>query len=64
MSPEEHKAHHVILDQNLHELFADFIKHNARPTDERSNFGFTARTIGELISWSYTQTKNPTEEKQ
>lgn len=50
---EEHKQRHLELHKMLDELGADFIRH----TDKLPS----KSTIMELMTWSFEQTKNPTE---
>ena len=54
MKTEEHKLRHISLHKNLDELMADFILHTKKLLSETS--------IMEFLEWSYTQTKEPTEE--
>ena len=50
---ESHKKRHIELHQYLDELVADFINHTEKRPSETS--------VMELMSWSFEQTKIPTE---
>ena len=53
---EEHLQRHLELHNMLDELSADFIRHtNKLPSNS---------TMMELMTWSFEQTKNPSEEEQ
>jgi hypothetical protein len=53
MTKEEHIKRHLELHSYLDELIADFIRHTDKlPSDTK---------ITELMKWSYSQTKEPTE---
>jgi len=54
---EKHKKRHIELHKALDELFADYIGHH--PNEIR----FTEIPLKELLTWSFEQTKNPTDEK-
>ena len=54
MKIEEHKLIHISLHKNLDELIADFIFHTEKLLSETS--------VMEFLEWSYTQTKEPTED--
>ena len=56
MTPEEHKARHVLLHKHLDELFADWITHEPSAS-------FSCPLI-DLINWSHGQTRQPTESAQ
>jgi hypothetical protein len=60
VTPEEHKTRHVELHRNLDELWADWLRHNLKTGPEFR--GMDNVTVGELIRWSFAQTRNPTEE--
>lgn len=51
-----HRARHITLHRYLDELWADWLRHSAEPFR-----GMDEVTVGELIRWSYEQTKSPTE---
>jgi len=53
MTTEEHRLKHVSLHENLDELIADFISHTGKLPSKTN--------LIELIVWSLTQTKEPTE---
>ena len=53
MSQEEHRACHVELHKKLDELLADFIAQTGKTPSET--------TVMEFLTWSFEQTKNPTE---
>lgn len=53
MSQEEHKARHVELHKKLDELLADFIEQTGKTPSET--------TVMEFLTWSFEQTKQPTE---
>lgn len=53
MTQEKHKERHLILHKELDELVADFISH----TDKLPS----TSTIMDLMTWSFEQTKNPTD---
>lgn len=55
MTLEEHRARHQELHRMLDELVADFINHQPR-----ERHGFLDVTIGELMEWSFEQSKDPT----
>ena len=52
---EEHIKRHELLHKSLDELLADFIAHTGKLPSQT--------TILELTSWSYKQTKDPTESR-
>lgn len=54
MDKKEHIEHHERLHKALDELSADFIRHIGKLPSKT--------TLRELMSWSYKQTKEPTEE--
>jgi len=58
MTPEEHKARHVMLHRHLDELFADFIDHHP---DEHH---FMEMPLMRFIDWSFEQTKEPTPDRK
>lgn len=51
LTPEQHKARHVELHNNLDELVADFIKNTTKLPSKT--------TLLEFMSWSHEQTKEP-----
>jgi hypothetical protein len=53
MTREEHKERHILLHRELDELIADFISCTKQSLN---NY-----TIKDFLTWSYEQTKNPTE---
>lgn len=53
MSQEEHKARHVELHKKLDELLADFIEQTGKTPSKT--------TVMEFLTWSFEQTKQPTE---
>lgn len=55
MTTEEHKQRHIELHKSLDELIADFVYNNSDLTT------FTDQPIMALMTWSYQQTLNPTE---
>jgi hypothetical protein len=55
LTPEAHKARHVLLHKALDELVADWINHHPQGT------ALQQTSIMTLIQWSHTQTVNPTE---
>lgn len=55
LTPDEHRARHVLLHQMLDELFADYIM--CHPKQHR----FMELTIGELLDWSSNQAICPDE---
>lgn len=54
LTPDEHRARHLLLHAMLDELVADWLSHNryARPSTS---------AVSELIAWSYVQTIAPSE---
>jgi hypothetical protein len=53
LTPEQHKARHQLLHENLDELIADWIwQTDALPSKN---------TVLDLMKWSHEQTKNPTD---
>ena len=52
MRGKEHIKRHKELHRSLDELLADWIKHTENLPSQHN--------IGELLKWSYEQTKNPT----
>ena len=57
MKTKEHKQRHIELHKSLDELFADYIHHNPE------EIKFTEMPFIKLMTWSYEQTKNPTDIK-
>ena len=55
MKTEEHKERHKELHNMLDELIADFISHTEKLPSKT--------TLNELMTWSFEQTKNPTDLK-
>jgi hypothetical protein len=53
LTPEQHKARHKLLHENLDELIADWIWQTKALPSKNS--------ILDLIEWSYQQTSNPTD---
>lgn len=54
MNKKEHMERHKVLHKELDELVSDFIGHTK---------GLPSKTtVLELMSWSFEQTKNPTED--
>jgi len=51
MTPEEHKARHIMLHKHFDELLADWIDHT-RSLPSTS-------TVKDLMEWSFEQTVNP-----
>ena len=61
MNSEEHKARHQLLHKELDELIADYLQN----TSGRVLSGRTSlyNSICDLMTWSYEQTINPTDEE-
>ena len=56
MDKQEHIKRHKELHGKLDELIADFIRHTEKLPSKT--------TLMELMTWSFEQTTNPTEEKK
>lgn len=52
---EQHKKRHILLHRMLDELLTDFIRDTGKMP--------SGCKIGELMKWSFEQTKKPSEEK-
>jgi hypothetical protein len=60
MTHEEHKAHHVMLHNNLDALLSDWLLHE--PTVQNLiSPTFLQRPISDLVEWSQKQMHDPTE---
>jgi len=55
MKKEEHQERHKLLHKELDELVADFISITNKMPSQTS--------LMELMTWSFEQTKNPTDKK-
>ena len=56
MTREEHIQRHKELHKHFDELLADYLRHTNKLPSEMN--------VLELMTWSYEQTKNPTEEEE
>jgi hypothetical protein len=60
MTHEEHRRRHMVLDEAVMELCADYQRHN--PLHPVETVYGRIITLNELLKWSHSQAINPTED--